>query len=94
MRRVFLYHRRSDYSDFRYWHKADIHPTTVPLGFLRNLETITPSFSVQTVQVTVRDPAEIEPSGAALTREPGAGLVIFAGSIHGLQSRPNHSLGR
>jgi putative ABC transport system substrate-binding protein len=53
------------------------NPTTVPLGFLRNLETITPSFSVQTVQVTVHDPAEIEPSIAALAREPGAGLVVL-----------------
>ena len=53
------------------------NPTTVPLGFLRNLETITPSFSVQTVQVTVHDPAEIEPSVAALAREPGAGLVAL-----------------
>src|SRR6516165_5607562 len=53
------------------------NPTTVPSGFLRNLETITPSFSVQTVQVTVHDPAEIEPSIAALAREPGAGLAAL-----------------
>jgi len=53
------------------------NPTTIPLGFLRNLETITPSFSVQTVQVTVHDPAEIEPSIAALARESGAGLVVL-----------------
>jgi hypothetical protein len=24
MQRVFPYHRRSDYRDFRFWHKADI----------------------------------------------------------------------
>jgi len=53
------------------------NPTTVPLGFLRNLETLTPSFSVQTVQVTVHDRAEIEPSIAALAREPGDGLVVL-----------------
>jgi putative ABC transport system substrate-binding protein len=53
------------------------NPTTVPLGFLRNLETITPSFSVQTVQVIVHDPAEIEPGIAALALEPGAGLAVL-----------------
>jgi putative ABC transport system substrate-binding protein len=54
------------------------NPTTIPLGFLRNLETITPSsLSVQTVQVTVRDPAEIEPSIAALAREPSTGLAVL-----------------
>jgi putative ABC transport system substrate-binding protein len=53
------------------------NPTTIPLGFLRNLEAITPSFSVQTVQMIVHDPAEIEPSIAALAREPGAGLAVL-----------------
>ena len=53
------------------------NPTTTPLGFVRNLETITPSVSVQTVQVTVHDRAEIEPSIAALAREPGAGLAVL-----------------
>ena len=53
------------------------NPTTIPLGFLRNLETIIPSFSVQTVQVTVHDPAEIEPSIAALAHEPDAALAVL-----------------
>ena len=53
------------------------NPTTVPSGFLRNLETITPSFSVPTVQVTVHDRAEIEPTIAGLARETGAGLAVL-----------------
>jgi ABC-type uncharacterized transport system substrate-binding protein len=54
------------------------NPTTIPLGFLRNLETITPSsLSVQTVQVTIHDPAEIESDIAALAREPSTGLAVL-----------------
>jgi putative ABC transport system substrate-binding protein len=53
------------------------NPATTHPGFLRNLETIPPSVSVQTVQITVHDPAEIESSIAALAREPGAGLVVL-----------------
>jgi putative tryptophan/tyrosine transport system substrate-binding protein len=54
------------------------NPTTIPLGFLRNLETITPSsLSVQTVQLTVHDPAEIETDIAALAREPSTGLAVL-----------------
>ena len=59
------------------------NPTTIPSGFLRNLEAITPSFSVQTVQVIVHDAAEIEPSIAALAREPGAGLAVLPDQFMG-----------
>jgi putative ABC transport system substrate-binding protein len=53
------------------------NPTTIPPGFLRNLETIAPSISVQIVQMPVHDAAEIEPTIAALAREPGTGLVVL-----------------
>jgi putative tryptophan/tyrosine transport system substrate-binding protein len=59
------------------------NPTTIPSGFLRNLEAITPSFSVRTVQVIVHDAAEIEPSIAALAREPGAGLAVLPDQFMG-----------
>jgi putative ABC transport system substrate-binding protein len=54
------------------------NPTTIPVGFLRNLETIPPpSLPVQTVQVTVHDPAEIESDVAAIAREPSTGLAVL-----------------
>jgi putative ABC transport system substrate-binding protein len=74
------------------------NPTTTPSGFLRNLETSAPSFSVQTVQVPVHDVAEIEPSISALAREPGAGLVVLpdifmvANRAQVIASAANHAL--
>ena len=54
------------------------NPKTLPLGFLRNLETIPESsLPVQTVQVTVHDPAEIESDIAALAREHSTGLAVL-----------------
>jgi putative tryptophan/tyrosine transport system substrate-binding protein len=53
------------------------NPTTIPSGFLRNLEASAPSFSVQTVHLPIHDAPEIEPSIAALAREPGAGLAVL-----------------
>jgi putative ABC transport system substrate-binding protein len=53
------------------------NPMTIPSGFLRDLETSAPSFSVQTVHLPIHDAAEIEPSIAALAHEPSTGLVVL-----------------
>jgi putative tryptophan/tyrosine transport system substrate-binding protein len=44
------------------------NPTTTPAGFLRSLETVAPSISVQLVAAPVHNPAEIDAALAALTR--------------------------
>jgi putative ABC transport system substrate-binding protein len=53
------------------------NPTTTPPGWLRSLDIITPSSSVQLVRAPVHDPAEIDATLAALAREPGAGFVVL-----------------
>ena len=53
------------------------NPTTVPLGFLRSMETLAPSISVQLVAAPVHEPAEIDAALAALAREPGGGFLVL-----------------
>jgi putative tryptophan/tyrosine transport system substrate-binding protein len=53
------------------------NPTTTPPGFLRSLETVAPSISMQLVAAPVHDPAEINAALAALAREPGGGLMVL-----------------
>jgi putative ABC transport system substrate-binding protein len=53
------------------------NPTTTPSGFLRSLETVAPSISVQLVAAPVHDPAEIDATLAALAREPGGGFFML-----------------
>jgi len=63
------------------------NPTTTPAGFLRSLEPVAPSISVQLVAAPVHDPAEIEAALVALAREPGGGLMVLP-DIFMLQNRP------
>jgi putative ABC transport system substrate-binding protein len=53
------------------------NPTTVPPGFLRAMETLVPSNSLQIVRAPVHDPAEIDTALTALAREPGGGFVVL-----------------
>jgi putative ABC transport system substrate-binding protein len=53
------------------------NPTTSPPGFLRALEMVAPSISVQLVAAPVHDPAEIDTALAALAREPGGGFLVL-----------------
>ena len=53
------------------------NPTTTPSGFLRSLETLAPSISVQLVAAPVHDPAEIHAALAALAHEPGGGFLVL-----------------
>jgi putative tryptophan/tyrosine transport system substrate-binding protein len=50
---------------------------TTPPGFLRLLETVAPSISVQLVVTPVHDAAEIDAALAAFAREPGGGLMTL-----------------
>jgi putative tryptophan/tyrosine transport system substrate-binding protein len=52
------------------------NPTTTPAAFLRWLETVAPSISVQLIAAPVHDSAEIDTALAALAREPGGGLMV------------------
>ena len=57
---------------------AFVHnPTTTPPGFLRSLEAVTPSMSVQLVAAPVHDSAEIDAALAALAREPGGSFLLL-----------------
>jgi putative ABC transport system substrate-binding protein len=57
---------------------ALIHnPMTAPAGFLRELERLAPSASVQLVPTPVHNPEEIDAAITALAREPGGGLIIM-----------------
>jgi putative tryptophan/tyrosine transport system substrate-binding protein len=53
------------------------NPATAPPGFLRALEALPPSNSVQLVRTPVHSAAEIDAAIAALAREPGGGLMIM-----------------
>ena len=53
------------------------NPMTTPPGFLRLLETVAPSISVQLVVTPVHDAAEIDAALAAFAREPGGGLMTL-----------------
>jgi putative ABC transport system substrate-binding protein len=52
------------------------NPTTAPAGFLRALETVPPSISVELVAAPVQSSAEIDATLTKLAREPGAGLMV------------------
>jgi len=52
------------------------NPTTAPPGFLRALDTVAPSVSVQLVATPVQSSAEIDVAFAELVRERGAGLMM------------------
>jgi putative ABC transport system substrate-binding protein len=57
---------------------AFVHnPTTTPPGFLRSLEAVAPSMSVQLVAAPVHDSAEIDSALAALAREPGGSFLLL-----------------
>jgi putative ABC transport system substrate-binding protein len=53
------------------------NPATSPPGFVRALETVAPSMSVQLVGAPVHEPAEIDAALAALAREPGGGFLAL-----------------
>jgi len=53
------------------------NPTTTPPGFLRSLETLAPSMSVQLLAAPVHDAAEIDSTLAAIAREPGGGFLVL-----------------
>ena len=57
---------------------ALIHnPATAPPGFLRALEALPPSTSVQLIRAPVNNSADIDAAIAELAREPGGGLMIM-----------------
>jgi putative tryptophan/tyrosine transport system substrate-binding protein len=53
------------------------NPATSPPGFVRALETVASSMSVQLVGAPVHEPAEIDAALAALAREPGGGFLAL-----------------
>jgi putative ABC transport system substrate-binding protein len=53
------------------------NPATAPPGFLRAMEALPASPSVQLIRVPVHDAAEIDPAVADFSREPGGGLVVM-----------------
>ena len=53
------------------------NPATAPPGFLRALEALPPSDSVQLIRAPVHSAAEIDGAIAGFAREPGAGLMIM-----------------
>jgi putative tryptophan/tyrosine transport system substrate-binding protein len=53
------------------------NPATAPPGFLRALEALPPSTSVQLVRAPVHNAADIDAAIAGLAREPGGGLLIM-----------------
>ena len=52
------------------------NPITAPSGFLRSLDTVASSYSVQPIEAAVHDAGTIEAALAALAREPGGGLIV------------------
>jgi putative tryptophan/tyrosine transport system substrate-binding protein len=57
---------------------AFVHnPATAPSGFLRYLNTVALSYSVQPIAAAVHDPGTIEAAFAALAREPGGGVIVI-----------------
>jgi putative ABC transport system substrate-binding protein len=53
------------------------NPATAPPGFLRALEALPPSNSVQLIRAPVNGAAEIDAAIAELAREPGGGLIVM-----------------
>jgi putative ABC transport system substrate-binding protein len=53
------------------------NPATAPPGFLRALEALPPSTSVQLVRAPVHNAADIDAAIAGVAREPGGGLLIM-----------------
>jgi putative ABC transport system substrate-binding protein len=53
------------------------NPTTTPSGFLRSLETVAPSISVQLVAAPVHGSDEIDAALAALAHEPDGGFLVL-----------------
>jgi putative tryptophan/tyrosine transport system substrate-binding protein len=53
------------------------NPITAPPGFLRSLNTVASSYSVQPIAAAVHDSGTIEAALAALAREPGGGLIVI-----------------
>jgi putative ABC transport system substrate-binding protein len=52
------------------------NPTTAPAGFLRSLETVAPSISVELVPAPVHNASEIDAALAALAHKPDGGLML------------------
>src|SRR5262249_15184227 len=52
------------------------NPTTVPYGFLRQLDATGPSLGLQPIHVPVRNAAEIDGAIATFAREPGGGMIV------------------
>jgi putative tryptophan/tyrosine transport system substrate-binding protein len=53
------------------------NPATAPPGFLRALDALPPSTSVQLVRAPVHNAADIDAAIAGVAREPGGGLLIM-----------------
>jgi putative ABC transport system substrate-binding protein len=53
------------------------NPATAPHGFLRAMEALPASSSVQLIRVPVHNAAEIDSAIADFVREPGGGLVVM-----------------
>jgi putative tryptophan/tyrosine transport system substrate-binding protein len=53
------------------------NPATAPPGFLRAMEALPASSSVQLIRVPVHNAAEIDSAIADFVREPGGGLVVM-----------------
>jgi putative tryptophan/tyrosine transport system substrate-binding protein len=53
------------------------NPATAPPGFLRAMEVLPASSSVQLIRVPVHNAAEIDSAIADFVREPGGGLVVM-----------------
>jgi putative tryptophan/tyrosine transport system substrate-binding protein len=53
------------------------NPATAPPGFLRTMEALPASPSVQLIRLPVHNPAEIDTVIADFVREPGGGLVVM-----------------
>jgi putative ABC transport system substrate-binding protein len=52
------------------------NPTTVPYGFLRQLDATGPSLGLQPIHVPVRNAAEIDGAIATFAGEPGGGMIV------------------
>ena len=53
------------------------NPATAPPGFLRALDALPPSASVQLIRAPVHNAAEIDAAIAALAHEPDSGLLVM-----------------
>jgi putative ABC transport system substrate-binding protein len=53
------------------------NPSTAPLGFVRALENIAPSMSVQLIPTPIRNATEIDTSLTELAQQPQSGFMMF-----------------